>query len=116
MWGISGDAGGLVRHQKPGDEVDQDLRARQKKAGHENDSNNSGIEIEATGDSRAHARDHPVVIRAVELHVALSFLDTVEVVATPTLRYQCAINARFAGTTRVVLRAQNVASLRMLPF
>jgi hypothetical protein len=46
----------------------------------------------------------------------LSFLDTVEVVATPTLRYQCAVNARFAGTTRVVLRAQNVASLRMLPF
>src|SRR4051794_40225494 len=89
-WGISGDAGGLVRHQQPGDEVDQDLRAWQEKAGHKGDSNNGGIEIEATGDTRAHARDQPVVIRAVELHVALYFRDTVEV----WLLLLCAINAR----------------------
>src|SRR4029453_16595987 len=53
-WGPSrreglSDGRGLVRHEQPGDEVDQDLRAGEEEAGHEGDSDDGGIDVEVAG-------------------------------------------------------------------
>src|SRR4029450_7246281 len=54
------DGRGLVRHEQPGDEVDQDLRAGEEQAGHEGDSDDGGIDVEVAGGCPATAPQEPL--------------------------------------------------------
>jgi hypothetical protein len=103
--GASGGDRALVRHQQPGDEINQDLRTGEKEARNEENADQGGIEIESASDAGAHARDHSIVTRAVKRHVKLSFRDGKKSSGYFYCAASIAVAGQIAGSLRAYLRA-----------